>query len=126
MRMSTSEEEAVQAYPAVRFATVQRWIKRTGTISWVATAVTFVVVLIIMSQVTPESGMTGFVVAFVAAFVARIGTFLLIPYLGMPALRCPYCSGRVPLVVLPINVKTGALFVNVCPNCSRDLPTTVS
>ena len=123
--MSTPEEEAVQAYPAVRFATFQRWVKRTGTISWVATAVTFVVVLIIMSKVTPDSGLAGVVVAFIAAFVARISAFLILPHFGMPGLRCPYCSGRVPLVVLPISVKTGALFINVCPNCGRDLPNTV-
>lgn len=55
--MTSPVEDAERAYPAVRFATFQRWVKRTGTISWVATIIAFVVVLLIMSQVTPDNFM---------------------------------------------------------------------
>lgn len=88
---------------------------------WPACGVVFVATLIILSQVAPETSL-GFFFALAAAFVTMMVMMMFVlPKLPMPSLRCPHCSGRVPLIQQPRPFKPYEPY-HVCPNCNRQLP----
>ena len=115
------EQAAYIRYSIELFEVFGRWQQRAKWTGYTAAAVTFVVVLLLMSRVT-ENGSMGFLVALAAANVALFGTmFVVMPRLPGPSLRCPYCAGRVPVIAPPKGFAK-VEHMAACPSCRRDLP----
>ena len=54
-------------------------------------------------------------------YTAAAVTFVVMPRLPGPSLRCPYCAGRVPVIAPPKGFAK-VEHMAACPSCRRDLP----
>jgi len=115
------EKQAKVAYVVDRFATFQRWKKRSMPLAYVCSVVGFLIVLIGLYKLNPEFHY-GVPVAAIGAIIGlAFGMMVVMPRLPMPSLRCPYCSERVPLMEPPKGLFKPFTPVKQCPNCHRDL-----
>lgn len=101
--------------------TDQRAQQRFKWIYFGLVAVGFVVGLLAMSQLAPDSGGLGVFAALLFAGAGGVVGIVLAPRFANPSITCPYCGARIPLYDLSKPVPTRH-FSSRCGNCARDLP----
>ena len=118
--LSEKEKADYLVFVLERQATFQRWRKGAMWVVYALAAVGFVATLMVLSQVAPQFSF-GFVAAVGGALVMMgFAFFVVLPRMPAPFLRCPYCSGRVPLIA-PTKFAAPLEPYKVCPNCERSL-----
>ena len=120
LTLTEQEKSDLMLFLLERQATFQRWKKSAMWVMYGCGAVGFVGTLILLSQVAPEFSF-GFPAACAGGLVFfAIGMWFIMPRLPTPFLRCPFCSGRIPLFA-PTPFAAPLQPYKVCPNCERPL-----
>lgn len=109
------------AFVTERFVTFNRWKQRALWIVWIASGAAFLATIVLLLKIAPGFAF-GFVAGIAVAFVVyMLMLWIMVPRLPAPSLRCPHCSGRVPLF-RPAKFAQPLKPLEVCPNCQAQLP----